>query len=171
MIARTLTLIGGLAGAAGLSQFPEYSQQYTQRLAGAVDELTRVVDDFDRSATAEGLTRDEALSAMTGSGFVERRRADMIRTLARHEDLTADLNALKASGPFTRAYRITHFNDAEVARRALQDYQPALPLTFAGGSFAAIGAVLGMLAVGVIGSLLSMLFALLSAPFRRRRPS
>ena len=36
---RTLTLAGALAGAVSLSQFPEFSQQYLQRLSGAVDEL------------------------------------------------------------------------------------------------------------------------------------
>ena len=43
MILRALTLAAGLTGAAGASQFPEFSQQYVQRLGGAVDELTRFV--------------------------------------------------------------------------------------------------------------------------------
>ena len=47
MITRTLVLAGGVAGAAILSQFPEYAQQYTQRLGGAVDALGQVVADFD----------------------------------------------------------------------------------------------------------------------------
>ncbi|MEC7965452.1 MAG: DUF2937 family protein, partial [Pseudomonadota bacterium] len=55
MIVRTLTLIAGLSGAAVTAQFPEFSQQYAQRLGGAVDELTAVVADFDASAQASGL--------------------------------------------------------------------------------------------------------------------
>ena len=43
MFMRAIAVAGGLAGAAGLSQFPEFSQQYVQRLGGAVDELTAVV--------------------------------------------------------------------------------------------------------------------------------
>jgi len=164
MIARTLTLAGGLAGAAGLSQFPEYSQQYTQRLSGAVDELSRVVADFDRSATAEGLTREEALAAMTGTAFVERRRADMTRTFDRHARLSADLSALQQAGPFTRAYHIAHIDDPEIAQRAMQDFRPALPLTFAGLSFAAVGLILGAVAVMLLRDVLD----LLRRPFRRR---
>ncbi|MEO1364377.1 MAG: DUF2937 family protein, partial [Pseudomonadota bacterium] len=61
MIARALMLAGGFAGAALTSQFPEYSQQYTQRLGGAVDALAEVVADFDASARAEGLSREAAL--------------------------------------------------------------------------------------------------------------
>ena len=61
MIARVLALLGGLAGGASLSQFPEYSQQYIQRLAGAVDELTLFVTEFDADAASVGLSWDEAL--------------------------------------------------------------------------------------------------------------
>ena len=37
MILRVLAVAAGLAGAGTLSQFPEFSQQYVQRLGGAVD--------------------------------------------------------------------------------------------------------------------------------------
>ncbi|MEM6728480.1 MAG: DUF2937 family protein, partial [Pseudomonadota bacterium] len=39
MILRIFALIFGLSGAASLSQFPEFAQQYLQRLAGKVDQL------------------------------------------------------------------------------------------------------------------------------------
>ena len=46
---RMLATIGGLGLAVTMSQFPEYAQQYTQRLGGAVDELRVVTEDFDRA--------------------------------------------------------------------------------------------------------------------------
>ncbi|MEM9851772.1 MAG: DUF2937 family protein, partial [Pseudomonadota bacterium] len=49
-------LAGGCAMLCATSQFPEFSQQYVQRLGGAVDELRRVAADFDASARAAGLT-------------------------------------------------------------------------------------------------------------------
>ncbi|WP_407492178.1 DUF2937 family protein [Pseudooceanicola sp. MF1-13] len=164
MIARALTLAIGITGAAGMSQFPEYSQQYLQRLAGSVEELGRIVEDFDRSAKAEGLTRDEALASMTGSSFVERRRTDMSRAIARHERLSADLQALRGAGPFTRAYQVARFDDADLMRGTAEDFRPALPLTFEGAVFAGAGLVIGLLVAGLLGDLLR----LLSAPFRRR---
>lgn len=167
MVARMVTLVGGLAGAASLSQFPEYSQQYTQRLAGAVDELTRVVDDFDRSARAEGLSRQDALQSMSGTDFVERRRQDMTNTIARKARLEADLAALRNAGPFTRAYQATHIDDAEIARRAAQDFKPAMPLTFEGLTFAGVGLILGM---AVMGFALWCLSLLLWPLQRRSRP-
>jgi len=161
MIARTLVLVGGVVGAAGLSQFPEYSQQYTQRLGGAVDALGQVVADFDASAAAEGMTRDQALAAMTGTAFVERRRADMARSFDRHARLRADLEALQSAGPFMRAYRGGRLTDPEIASAALAAYKPAVPVTFDGLVFATTGFGLG-------AALIWGLLTLVRTPFRRR---
>ena len=51
-IAKALCLAGAFVGGGSLSQYPEFAQQYTQRLAGQVDALGQVVADFDRSALA-----------------------------------------------------------------------------------------------------------------------
>ena len=119
--------------------------------------------DEDASARAENLTREEALSAMTGTPFVERRRADMTRTLTRYERLSADRDALTSAGPFTRAYLIAHSTDQQIARATAEAYKPALPLTFEGLTFAAIGLVLGTLFLRVISEIASILLW----PFRR----
>src|SRR5690606_31307549 len=58
---RALSIVGGLALGFGFAQFPQYAQQYEQRLGGAVDELRIIVDDFDRGAASFGLTREQAL--------------------------------------------------------------------------------------------------------------
>ncbi len=161
MILRALTLAGGLAGAAASSQFPEFSQQYMQRLGGAVDALAEVVADFDASATAVGLSREAALAQMQGTVFLDRRRADMARTFQRYDRLRSDLAALQGEGPFMRAYHLPRLTDPQIARAAFEVYQPALPLNFAGALFACVGFVLGSLLLGV-------LLRLLAWPFRRR---
>lgn len=147
MILRGLVLIGGVIGGTTASQLPEYSQQYRQRLGGAVDALAEVVADFDRSAQAEGLSRDAALAQMQGTPFMERRRADMTRTFERYAQLQADLDALEGVGPFTRAYHLARSTDAEVAAAALDTFEPAVPLNLAGGIFAGAGFLTGWLAV------------------------
>lgn len=161
MILRALTLAAGLTGAFGAAQFPAYSQQYLQRLGGAVDALSQVVSDFDASAAAEGLSRAEALDQLRGTAFVERRRADMVRTFERHARLRADHAVLQGQGPFMRAYHAARLTDAEVARRAWQSFQPTLPLSVATAVFAAGGF---LLTVVVIAGLL----AALRWPLRRR---
>jgi hypothetical protein len=160
MIIRTLTLVGGLIAGAGASQFPEFSQQYAQRLGGAVDALSEVVADFDASAVAEGLTRPQALEQMQGTDFIERRRFDMERTFDRHAVLSEDLKLLKDAGPFTRAYNATRFRDGDVANAAWEAYQPAVPLNLTGAIFAGFGFLAGWISIAAM-------LAVVRWPFRR----
>lgn len=162
MFLRALTLAGGITGAAGLSQFPEFSQQYAQRLGGAVDELSRVVAAFDADAAGVGMTRDAALSELAKGGDLgAARAATMARTIERHERLSADLNALEGAGPFTRAYLAARMTDRDVAQRAMENFKPAVPATFEGAVFAGVGFLVGAFVLGA-------LFAVLKWPFRRR---
>lgn len=163
MFFRALTLAGGLAGAAGLSQFPEFSQQYTQRLAGKVEELTRFVAQFDADAASVGLGREQALLDLARGGAIGAARAQsMADTIARQARLGAALKDLRAAGPFDRALNARAFADSELARSTLADFKPALPLTLAGAVFAAAGFLSGM---GGVAALI-WLFRL---PFRRGR--
>lgn len=161
MILRALTLAGGLVGAAATSQFPEFSQQYLQRLGGAVDALEQVVADFDASASSVGLTRDAALAQMQGSAFMDRRRADMAQTFSRYETLKDDLSELTGAGPFMRAYHLPRLTDTQIAGAAWDVYKPAVPLNFAGIVFAGVGFVLGSVLLGLI-------LKSLAWPLRRR---
>lgn len=145
MIRRSFILAVSVASALGAAQFPAFSQQYLQRLGGAVDALEQVIQDFDTSAAALGLSRDAALAQMTGSAFVQARRADMQQTFQRYDGLRADLTTLEGQGPFMRAYHFAHLTDPEIAQGAWEAFEPALPLTFDSAIFAAIGG--GMAAV------------------------
>ncbi|MEM9577718.1 MAG: DUF2937 family protein [Pseudomonadota bacterium] len=154
MILRTVVLASGLSGALLAAQFPAYSDQYIQRLGGAVDALQQVVADFDHSAETQGLTRDDALAQMRGSPFLEARRVDMSRTFKRHARLKADLSALEGLGPFMRAYHFGRLTDPEIARRALGTFQPSLPLSFVSALFAIAGFLLTATAVKALAALL-----------------
>ena len=92
---RTLALAGGIAGAAVCSQYPEFAQQYLQRLAGQVDALEIVVTDFEASAMRAGLTRGQALGELTGTPFLADRQADMRRTFRRYAVLSDNLATLR----------------------------------------------------------------------------
>jgi hypothetical protein len=64
MLARRLALaIALLAGLIG-SQGPEFAQQYRQRLGGALEELNRIVSEFDAEVRRQNLTRAEALKRL-----------------------------------------------------------------------------------------------------------
>jgi len=164
MILRVIVLAGGLLGGASASQFPEFAQQYTQRLGGAVDALGEVVADFDASAAGAGLTRDAALAQLQGTDFLEARRRDMTRTFVRYDRLRSDLAVLEQAGPFMRAYHAARMTDGDVARAALDTFEPAVPLGMAGMTFAGVGFLTGLAAVWAV--LRAMWW-----PFRHRRTS
>ena len=160
---RILVLVISLFGAGAFAQFPEFSQQYLQRLGGAVQALDEVVGDFDVLAQKLGLTRFQALEQMQGTAFVEAQKADMERVFLRHATLSADYAAMREAGPFMRVYHARRTGDPELLRGTAGDFVPALPLSFAGAVFAGVGLVLGWLAA-------RLLLVLLSGFFRRKTP-
>ena len=166
MIGRVLAFSSAVLGGAGASQYPEYAQQYAQRLSGAVEELTRVTEDFDASAAASGLTRQQALDELSGTEFLDNRKEDMSRAFARHARLTVDLEALETAGPYARALQAWRLTDSDVARAAWEDFEPAVPVTAEGAVFAGGGLVLGWLSWAVIWGAIVGLFRRL---FRGRR--
>jgi len=146
MLLRALTLVAGLSGAAGLSQFSEFSQQYIQRLAGKVEELDRFVAAFDADAAAVGVSREQALIDLAQGGAIGAARAQtMVDTMSRQAQLSAALEDLRGAGPITRAYHAHAFADGELVRGTLADFKPALPLTFDGVVFAIVGFLAGTL--------------------------
>ena len=159
---RILAILGGVSGAVALSQFPEFSQQYLQRLAGKVDALTEVAMQFDATADRNGLTRAAALVAMTGSPVLDDQQADMRATLAQQTRLAENLATLRAAGPLERLTMPQRFGDVETLTATYADFRPALPVTSEGAITAGIGYVGGWALVGLLGSLLGLIF-------RRRR--
>lgn len=162
MIIKTLTLTGGLFGAAFVSQYPEFTQQYTQRLGGQVEALGVVLADFDASATRADMTRDEALASLGGSVFLENRRKDMRRTIARHTRLSGDLEVLREATPLQRLTMPQRVTDTELARATWGDFVPAMPLSLE-GMIAGLAGFLGGYAV------IAAFLKFLAWPFRRSK--
>jgi hypothetical protein len=168
MIGRTLVLVAGFGGAVGFSQFPEFSQQYTQRLGGTVDELQRVVAEFDADAAKLNLTRDEAIDQLSQGGAFGAARADsMSANFQRLSELSADLNALQGAGPFTRASLLPHLTDPVLMERTWDSYKPAVPVTFEGGTFAALGFGIGAFVLAILNGISRRIGRL----FRRPKPA
>ena len=161
---RMIAGIGGLGLAVVLSQFPEYAQQYTQRLGGAVDELRVITEDFDRAATEGGLDRAAALGRYEASNddFLAGRGGSMASTFERYEDLSATLVRIEGAGPIERLQSMPDYLDTDIGRRTLESYKPAIPVTVEGILYAGGGFILGYL-------VLSGLWRFLALPFRRRR--
>lgn len=145
-----LRLVVALICAAGLSQFPAFSDQYVQRLGGQVDALSRVAAEFDTSAKSAGLTRAEALADLGGSDFRDLHQADMRRTFDRLDHATADLTLLRLASPLERMLLPHRLRDPQTLAATWADFSPAIPVTFAGLAAAGIGFLLGWLFCGFL---------------------
>ncbi|WP_322893787.1 MULTISPECIES: DUF2937 family protein [unclassified Yoonia] len=162
---RVLCLVAGLFGAAGLSQFPEFSQQYLQRLGGYVDALADQLMEFDAVALEAGYGREEMLQQMAQTPPMDGQAAMWRRTVLRHAQLSDDLNALRAASPLERLMMPQRVADTDLARAVWSDFRPGMPLTGAGAISAGAGFAGGW-------ALLAALLALITAPMRRaRKPS
>lgn len=141
---RALAVAGGICVAGASSQFPEYSQQYMQRLSGAVDELSAVVAQFDADAQGLGLSRAQALDDLAQGGRMgEARALSMGRVLSRYDRLSRDLAVLKDSTALDRALNAWRLSERDLARATWADFRPALPVSVEGAGFAGAGFGLG----------------------------
>ena len=143
MLVKRLALFFGLVfGLVGM-QGPEFAQQYRQRLAGAIDELMRVVAQFDAEVERQSLTPEAAIQRLeTNPDPLARERgvaADNDRTRLVH--LQNALAAAKDEAPVRRLWGLAQTFDLEIAERDFADYEPAAPTT---GEAFVVGAVFGL---------------------------
>jgi hypothetical protein len=145
--------LGGL-----VSQASELTQQYLQRLGGAVDALASVVQRFDASAAAAGLSRQTAITRLRQAtdGFVARQGEDAATTIAQYGALRERYDTLTRNPPILRPFLALGNPEGALLQRTIGDFRPALPITgdglfltvlgFAGGwaSGAGIAGALGM---------------------------
>jgi hypothetical protein len=146
------------AGAA--SQTPEFVQQYRQRLGGAVDELQRVLSDFDQDAAGQGLNRNGGIARLQQNGdpLAQGQGAEIERIAARKARLTLQMQEMSDSGLLGQLAAFVRDPDPSVASRALDSFSPAIPVTTDGLFSGLAGFLLGL---GVLHGL--------AWPIRRRR--
>jgi hypothetical protein len=151
MIRRVVSMFAGGVMAVGASQAPEFAQQYAQRLGGAVDELGKVVTQFDADARRNGLSREDGLLKLESSSdrFAADRGAAQRRIVQRFEKLEAQKAAMSAQDVTSRVIAMVRSYDADVGNGAIRDFRPAVPLTLEGLFFGLIGFVAGVVVVGI----------------------
>lgn len=156
---RRTSFAAALAAGLGVSQAPEYVQQYRQRLGGAIDELTAAVVAFDADSRAEGMTHDQGVARLEASPdiFVRQRGERMQEETERLARLRRQAARLQGDLPLTQVFGMALDLDPKVARGAFDDFKPALPMTADGALSAAIG---------FLGALLGL--RLCALPFGRR---
>lgn len=145
-------LIFGLVGAALLSQFPEFFQQYTQRLGGRLDEVRTQVEALEQRASASGKTLNAYLEQFLVSRDrdVQQEGRALAVLVQRRAAMVTAYSALTDASRFWRARAFAEHVDMDIAKATARDYQPATPLTaesavYSGAGFGAGGVAYSLL--------------------------
>jgi hypothetical protein len=139
--------LAGLAGGGALAQFPEFYQQYLQRLAGRMDEVRQRADEIAGDAVANGLGVQAYIARFLDSPAHAMEGERMAEALESAVRLDAAYGALAHAGAWQRLPLFLRHFDSALARDTGSLFQPALPLTFGGLIYALAGAAVGILAV------------------------
>lgn len=140
-------LLFGIVGALLLSQFPEFFQQYTQRLGGHLDEVSAQVDGLERRAAEAGKDLRGYLRGFLLHRDVEVRREGMeLQALVeRRAALARSYEALAGVEQWWRAPRFVEHVDWKIAASTVRIYRPAVPVTPEAAGYAGAGFGLGAL--------------------------
>lgn len=133
----------------------EFTQQYLQRLGGAVGELETIVERFDAGAARAGVSRDVALRRLRQNSdlLVARQGEDADLTISRYEELMRRYRDLVDAAPLFRPFAALGDPDWTIAARTGDDYRPALPMAIDALVLTAAGFGLGWaLAAGAHGA-------------------
>lgn len=151
-MARIMMLIVMLLSGTATSQLPEFTQQYRQRLGGAIDALEEILADFNRDAARYGLTSAEAIARQKSSEdpFIRARGDSMLNAEIRLSRLKLQREELESAGPLDRMIIFARGFDPTLAQATAEDYEPAVPVTPAGFASAGVGALGGLLVMRLL---------------------
>jgi len=143
-IANGLAAIGG-AGFA--SQFPEFYQQYLQRLGGRLDQALVQEARIYEAAQGQGLSVPDYVQRFLDSGDpVFKAEGQLLQeTLKDAEALRAALVELANAQPLQRPVAFIENVDSGLFRATLEAFVPAMPVSVEGLTYAAAGMLLGLL--------------------------
>jgi hypothetical protein len=145
MIFRRIALFFALVIGLAMTQLPEYAEQYRQRLGGAIDELSAVVARFDSDSQQQGLTEQGGIDRLHANSdpFVQQRGTQMQDLVARLQRLSETQKQMQSDGPVGRLATLATHYDRMVASRALQSFEPAMPVSLEAFVLGIVGFVFG----------------------------
>jgi hypothetical protein len=145
------------------SQGPEFAQQYEQRIGGAIDEVSRIVQHFDEDSRRSGYDRAGALSVMSNNAerLVRDQAVRWTEIITRLESLRKQQLALQSSGTVGRVFLLATDRDAPLASRTYADFRSAFSLE--GLLFGGVVGVLAYLLTLIIMKFLALFWQRTSA--------
>ncbi|MGA3006537.1 MAG: DUF2937 family protein [Opitutaceae bacterium] len=133
----------GVTGAVIFSQFPEFIQQYLQRLGGHLDEARRQLAQFEQTAAQSGLTLNQFIirTGANADPSVAKLGGLMSAATARVDALQAAQSAIQHASPWTRPFVFFRYLDPAIAHATWTIFRPAMPTTLEGLVYALAGMV------------------------------
>ena len=134
-----------VAGAFIGSQIPQFMQQYTQRLAGHVEALQKLIDQMRQIASFSNKTLEQYIEKFKESSDLDfSRQGDFMQGIVtRWQELHQALNHLTQSSIWLHPYYFLKDLQPDIAHSTLASFQPGLSLTIEGLCYAGIGMILG----------------------------
>jgi hypothetical protein len=136
-----------VAGAFLGSQVPPYMQQYTQRLAGHVDELQFLLEQMRHMAAYSNKNLDQYIYKFLSSSdpdFIQQ-GVFMQTIVTRWHNLSDALQNIANSSIWDRPFILLKNIDYETAKATLSSFQPGVSLTIEGLYYACLGLFCGFL--------------------------
>lgn len=128
-----------------LSQFPEYLQQYLQRLGGHIDQMNRMVD---------LVVSGEVFSTL---GPIERQKVAQDMVLETETLRNVDI-AISNAPPLIQPWAFFTMADYRIVVATLENFQPAVPLSIVAMVYGLSGFLIGWLIWEIFKIPLKLLF-------------
>lgn len=146
-----------VAGAFIGSQVPQFMQQYTQRLAGHVDSLQKLLNQLHQMASFSQKTLNQYIQKFKDSADPDfMRQGDFMQGIVtRWEGLHQALEHLMKSPFWLRPYYFVKDLQPDIARATFDSYQPGFNLTIEGLCYAGGGMILGWALFRMISKIMS----------------
>ncbi|RED51300.1 DUF2937 family protein [Aestuariispira insulae] len=148
-----LTVAGLFAIA--LSQFPEFQQQYKQRLGGTLDELNRQVAALDIRASDAGMERYDYIRHFLDNSdmVIQSEGQNLSNMLGRRVSVQKAIDEMDNARAHELLFTMLLRLDTATAQATLENYRPAIPVTVSGFVHALFGFVVGYLLIGYVSLL------------------
>jgi hypothetical protein len=130
-----------VTGAIIFSQFPEFMQQYLQRLGGHLGEARRQLQQFQQAATQSGLTLDRLIGQTSANAdpSVAKLGGVMTAAIARVDTLETAQSAIQHASLWNRPFVFLRYLDPSIAQATWTIFKPAVPTTVEGFVYALAG--------------------------------
>jgi len=139
--------VAAIGGAGAFSQFPEFYQQYLQRLGGRLDQALVQEARIYEAAQSQGMTVAAYVARFAESSdpVFQAEGKVLAAALQDAEALREALVSLSSAGVFERPFLLMRDLVSSAISATFDAFVPAMPISTEGLTYAAIGMLAGLL--------------------------